>query len=184
MRLDWRGTPWLGAMMVLLVLLAGVSWGEEGSESRQTSADEQLACRETSPRPVQPGQEATGGDEREGTPRPGAAGPAPPGTAGMRVFLDPQTGRVIAPDQLPPEALSALEQAMLRRDTGGLIQRSLPSGAVVVDLQGRFHNFAVATIEPEGGVSTTRCLTSGEAARSLLEAGAKRSPREQASHEE
>ncbi len=102
----------------------------------------------------------------------------------MRVFLDPQSGRVIAPDQLPPEALSALEQAMLRRDTGGLIQRNLPSGAVVVDLQGRFHNFAAATIGPEGGLSTTRCVTSAEAAQSLLDAGAKRGPGKRASHDE
>ena len=171
--------------MVVLVLLPGLSWGEEGSESRQTSSEEGLACRETPRRQDESRQEeGARSDERADTPAPSAAGQVPPGTAGMRVFLDPQTGRVIAPDQLPPEALSALEQAMLRRDAKGLTQRTLPNGAVLVDLQERFHNFAVATIGPGGGVSTNRCVTSAETAQSLLDAGAKRVPGKQASHDE
>jgi hypothetical protein len=87
----------------------------------------------------------------------------------MRVFLDPQTGQRVSPDQLPPQALSALEQAMMRRDDSGLTQHTLPNGAVVVDLEGRFHSVAVARIDPEGGVATTHCVTDSEAKRSLLE---------------
>jgi hypothetical protein len=87
----------------------------------------------------------------------------------MRVFLDPDTGRVVGPDQLPPQALSALEQALMRRDGEGLVQQTLPNGAVVVHLQGRFHNFAVATIDPDEGASASQCVTSEAAAQSLLD---------------
>jgi hypothetical protein len=95
---------------------------------------------------------------------------AAPGVAGMRVFLDPQTGRRVGPRPLPPQALAALERAMLRRDGAGLVQQILPNGAVFVRLHGRFHNMAVARIDPEGGRSTTRCLTSSETAQSPLPA--------------
>jgi hypothetical protein len=95
---------------------------------------------------------------------------AAPAVAGMRVFLDPQTGRRVGPRPLPPQALAALERAMLRRDGAGLVQQILPNGAVLVRLQGRFHNMAVARIDPEGGRSTTRCVTSFETAQPLLAA--------------
>jgi hypothetical protein len=145
-----------------MALLPGVSRAEEATEPQPIGVEQRLGCSESR------GQEKVAPEtaltEQQARARE-AAEPMPPGGAGMRVFLDPQTGRLVDRDQLPPEALSALEQAMLRRDTAGLIQRTLPGGAVVVDLQNRFHHFAVASIDRNGGVSSTRCVTSAEAAR-------------------
>jgi len=159
-----------GITLVLCWLHAGAAPADE-AEAARPAAEAPLMCLAPSDGPSWPASVQS----LEVTPSGARPDDAPPrGAAGMRVFLDPQTGRLIAPPQLPPQALGALEKAMLRRDDRGLAQQILPSGAILVHLQGRFHNLAVARIEPEGDVSTTHCVTSSEAARSLLAAEAGR----------
>ena len=159
-----------GITLALLWLHAGTARADE-AEAARPAAEAPLMCLAPSNGPSWPASFQS----------PEVTPPGPPpddvptqGAAGMRVFLDPQTGRLIVPPQLPPQALGALEQAMLRRDDSGLAQQILPNGAILVHLQGRFHNVAVARIEPEGDVSTTHCVTSSEKARSLLAAEAER----------
>jgi len=152
MRIEWRGATWRLATLALLLLPAGVSRAGDTHGSPGAPSGAEQICSEA----AQP----TGGN---------AAFQAFPGSAGMRIFLDPETGRLIGPDQLPPQALSALEMAMLRRDTRGLTQRTLANGAVVVDLQGRFQSFAIATLQPRGDVSTSRCVAAAVSAEALLE---------------
>jgi hypothetical protein len=159
-----------GITLALFWLHAGAAPADE-AQAAGPAAEAPLMCLAPSDRPSWPASVQS----LEVTPsgaRPDDA--PPPAAAGMRAFLDPQTGRLIAPRPLPPQALAALEQARLRRDDSGLAQQILPNGAILVHLQGRFHNLAVARIEPEGDVSTPRCVTSSETARSLLAAEAER----------
>lgn len=160
MRLGGRGVRGLGAAAPLLLLVAGAAWGEQGPGSRPGAAE--ALCRETSTAPAEERDEPAAS-------APTAAARSLPGAAGMRVYVDPESGQLIGPDRLPPQALSPLEQAMLRRDAEGLTEQSLPNGAVVVDLGGRFRNLAVATVDAEGRARTTHCVTSAEAAPSRLE---------------
>ena len=159
-----------GITLALCWLHAGAAPADEAEAARPT-AEAPLMCLAPTDGPSWPAsvpslEVAPSGARPDDAP--------PPGAAGMRVFLDPQTGRLVAPRQLPPQALAAREQAMLRRDDSGLAQQVLSNGAILVHLQGRFHNLAVARIEPGGDVSTPRCVTSSETARSLVAAEAER----------
>lgn len=175
-----RAIRFAGIALALSGLHAGVA-SADGAQAARAAAEAPLMCRAPTAGPSWPAPVQS----LEVTPVVAPADAAsPPGAAGMRVFLDPQTGRLIAPHQLPPQALAALEQAMLRRDDSGLTQQILTNGAVIVHLQGRFHNLAVARIEPEGEVSTTRCLSSSEAARSLLAAEAEQPSPPRASYDD
>jgi hypothetical protein len=77
------------------------------------------------------------------------AGKTAAGAAGIRVHLDPETGRVIerASDpraELPPRGLGD----RLNTYGGDLLQEALPDGGFKVDLRGRFRSAVVATIDP------------------------------------
>ena len=83
---------------------------------------------------------------------------AAPGTAGMRIQLDPETG---APGLAgaPVQSLSATpeEAAALSHSSEGLRQVVLPDGSVMMDLQGRFEETVVMEIGPDGKLRT-RCV--------------------------
>lgn len=163
-----RAIRFAGVALAVSGLHAGVA-SADGAQAARLAAEAPLSCRVPTAGPSWPAPVQSLEVTPLGVPADAAS---PPGAAGMRVFLDPQTGRLIAPDQLPRQALAALEQAMLRRDDSGLTQQILPNGAVFVHLRGRFHNLAVVRNEPAEDVSTTRCVTSSQAARSLLAAEA------------
>ncbi len=81
--------------------------------------------------------------------------PAPPGFAGMRVERDPETGgwRVPVASSEPgtiPGAQSLLTAEQLNRSAEGLSVVLLPDGSRMVDLQGRFKEYFVATRQPGG----------------------------------
>lgn len=80
--------------------------------------------------------------------------PAEIAGAAQRVYLDPQTGRLLR--QPPPDApaliLSPEELNMLSTSHEGLVERSLPDGGYVLDLQGRFRHVAVATVAEDGTI--------------------------------
>lgn len=95
----------------------------------------------------------------------------PTATQGMRVYRDPQTGRLGPPPPgVQPPGLSAAELRMLNRSDQGLVQRVLPHGGVAVDLQGRYQNMAVATVDEDGRAAVNCQLTPAQA-RAALQAG-------------
>jgi hypothetical protein len=90
---------------------------------------------------------------------------------GMRVYRDPQTGRLgPPPPDLAPIGLTTAEQRMLSRSDQGLRPRTLPGGGVAVDLQGRYRNMAVATVGADGQAAVNCELTPAQAT-SALQAG-------------
>jgi hypothetical protein len=89
----------------------------------------------------------------------------------MRVYRDPKTGELGAPPAgIQPPGLSAAEQQMLNRSDRGLQARTLPNGAVVVDLQGRFRSMAVATVR-DGNKPVVQCEVTPAEAEAALQSG-------------
>jgi len=92
-------------------------------------------------------------------------------TAG-RVFLNPKTGELGGiPPGVEPHGLSPAMQEKLSRSDRGLQVRFLSTGAKVVDLQGRFQNMSVGTLDNAGNVHigcshskdvVERSITTGE----------------------
>ena len=72
----------------------------------------------------------------------------------QRVYLDPNTGQLLSkpPPGVPVLALSSAELNMLSMSDAGLVESALPSGAYLVDLQGRFRHVAVATLADDGKI--------------------------------
>lgn len=82
------------------------------------------------------------------------SGTESPGTAGMRAYLDPETGELVV-GVLPASEieLDADTQNALRRDTEGLKIVQHADGSVSMDLDGRFQNVSVARIDENGVVT-------------------------------
>ncbi|MFH1754902.1 MAG: hypothetical protein ABIA59_04290 [Candidatus Latescibacterota bacterium] len=81
-----------------------------------------------------------------------------PGTAGMRVYIDPATGEFL---QEPPQPVISDAGKDINdpfsTSTEGLKQVPAPvGGGVMVDLQGRFRQIVSAAVDDSGAV-TTRC---------------------------
>jgi len=72
----------------------------------------------------------------------------------QRVYLDPQTGRLLRGPppgvQIPP--LSPAEINMLSTSGEALKESSLQRGGVMLDLRGRFRSTAVATVADDGSI--------------------------------
>ena len=97
---------------------------------------------------------------------------APVAAQGIRVYRDPQTGRLGPPPVgVVPHGLTIAEQRMLSRSDQGLQPRTLPGGAVAVDLQGRYRNMAVATVGANEKAAVN-CMLTPEQATAALQAGA------------
>jgi len=83
-------------------------------------------------------------------------------TAGMRVYLDPETGEVTG---TPPASavieLDAEMQYTLRHDDEGLVMVKHANGATSLDLQGRYGDVSVVRIDENG--KATYCNDSEEA---------------------
>ena len=80
------------------------------------------------------------------------AASTPEGSAGMRVYRDPKTGRFEVPpadasaaEALPPSPASSTSHE-------GLVETPspVPGGGILIDLQGRFRSSLKATIDPNG----------------------------------
>jgi hypothetical protein len=79
------------------------------------------------------------------------SGTEAPGTAGMRAYLDPETGELamgVAP--ATEMELDADTQNALRRDTEGLEVVRHADGSESIDLQGRFQSISVVRIDENG----------------------------------
>jgi hypothetical protein len=80
---------------------------------------------------------------------------APAGAAGLTVYKDPETGRLMP---VPPQELRELLSEEIRNAMSmsheGLVETAAPGGGVMIDLQGRFQNVMWAQIGPDGKLST------------------------------
>jgi hypothetical protein len=88
------------------------------------------------------------------TPSSENATPVAIANSAQRVYLDPQTGRLLSepPPGAPAMALSAEELNMLSTSDAGLVETPIPDGGFMVDLQGRFRHAAVATVADDGSI--------------------------------
>lgn len=77
----------------------------------------------------------------------------PSGQAGLRVYIDPETGEIL--DEIPPEARERIERQARERyplnySHEGLESVTLPDGSVRLDLQGRFRSFQAVRRNDDG----------------------------------
>jgi hypothetical protein len=91
-----------------------------------------------------------------------------PGTAGMVVALDPETGTVGMPTAEQMKAFDDQMKASLNQSDVGLEFVNRPDGSTIVDLQGRYQSMSIAKIGPDGRPQTT-CVDTHEAARAALD---------------
>jgi hypothetical protein len=72
--------------------------------------------------------------------------------AGMVVGIDPETGKLGMPT--PEQRQRLLEQDQARAASShsaeGLVEEHRPDGTVLIDLQGRFQEFATVRVGPDG----------------------------------
>lgn len=90
--------------------------------------------------------------------------------AGQRVGVDAQTGRLRSVTAEEARALVDSLIGSLNQSDAGLAPSVLPSGARIVNLDGRFEAAALAKMGPEGTVVTECVTTKEEAERFLTEA--------------
>jgi hypothetical protein len=111
------------------------------------------ACSVVAMRPAFPG-EATGSGTSVA--QPPAEKPVPEGAAGMKIYIDPQTGAIRpdpAPGTAPLELTPQLRDAFSTSHQGlSEVQSSVPGGGFKLDLQGRFQSPLVVTIDADGKV--------------------------------
>lgn len=85
-----------------------------------------------------------------------------PYTAGMRIYLDPETGDVTS----TPPANTVLQldpdmENLLRHDSEGLTQTTRPDGTVFLDTAGRYGDVVVLRVDENGKM--TFCQNNEEA---------------------
>lgn len=81
-------------------------------------------------------------------------------SAAYRVYIDPQTREFVAPPVfVEPDHVTYNAQDPLNYSSEGLVEQPSPieGGGIMVDLQGRFRNTSVATINADGTVAAP-CL--------------------------
>lgn len=81
---------------------------------------------------------------------------SPEGAAGMRVYINPNTGEILQPPAGAPaaETPESLEKAF-STSSEGLVETPspVPGGGVILDLQGRFRSPLIATPGADGKIS-------------------------------
>jgi hypothetical protein len=97
---------------------------------------------------------------------PPAEAAAPAHAEAIRVFIDPQTGRLRPPTPEEARQMGELMRQMTSRSTEGLEQVRHPDGSVSVDLQGRFRHVAIGA-RTAGGPLVFDCVTDAEQAARL-----------------
>ena len=87
--------------------------------------------------------------------------------AGMVMGIDPETGALGMPSPEQMLELTAQERTGLLRTGEGLSEVRLPSGAVMVDLQGQFMEYSVIQLDATGR-PTFSCVSGEDLLRRLL----------------
>jgi hypothetical protein len=84
-----------------------------------------------------------------------------PGRAGVRVYLDPDTGELVNRRFVEEEGEAIRPGPGHWLNTYGedLLQERIPQGGYMVDLRGRFQSAVVATIDPETDEVEIDCIT-------------------------
>ena len=88
--------------------------------------------------------------------------PLAPGSAGMIVTIDPETGRLAAPTPAVLAQLFGTRDLTLNHSTEGLVERRMPDGSYMLDLQGRFREYYLVRIDADGGLHPS-CLNESDA---------------------
>jgi hypothetical protein len=88
-------------------------------------------------------------------------------TATREITRDDQTGALRLPTAQETETLVDRLVALTNHSSDGLQVRSLPNGAAVINLEGRFAPVMLARPNPDG-TSEVRCVTSFEEAADFL----------------
>ena len=145
----------IAASMVFVVVT-------EGGLRAQLSSDGAQAGDE---RHAREGGEAQGAGAARGGPAVSRS------VAGLKVFVDRATGRLRPPTPAEARRLAEGLREMLSQSEEGLEIVRHPNGMLSVDLQGRFQNAAVATMEADGGVVLHCAHDAGSAATLLSGAG-------------
>lgn len=103
-----------------------------------------------------------------------AAAPADPalspGTAAMRIAIDPDTGELVPAQAVRNKAVDSDLATMLSKSSEGLVEVHHPDGHVSVDLQGRFMSASLARINADGELEST-CVESAAQAEHFLGGG-------------
>jgi hypothetical protein len=99
-------------------------------------------------------QSASPGQTQTGSNAGASQSPAavPQGASGMIIYVDPQTGAILhepAPGTVPLQLTPELQNA-LSTSHEGLVETPAAGGGVKLDLQGRFQNPLVGTIDASG----------------------------------
>jgi len=184
---------WGGASVALLALLAGTIANEPNpptpevapgpaaataAESRPVEVVVPALIAVAQARAIPPASEPAGSALDRAAIRPTVAtatATVAPGTAtaGMVVAIDPETGQLgmPTPEQMAEllDAQAAAEIEGLNHSSDGLVQIQHPDGHVTLRTGGRFMEFAIARIGPDGRV-TYDCVSSHEALKHALEA--------------
>ena len=103
---------------------------------------------------------AADSDIREAGDRSNAVAPETNQAVGMRAYIDPETRKFVPPPVfVEPDQSSYNVQDQMNYSSEGLVEKpsEVEGGGIMVDLQGRFRNTSVATINPDGTVSAP-CL--------------------------
>jgi hypothetical protein len=96
------------------------------------------------------------------------------GSAGQQVAIDSKTGKFRAPT---PEELAILTAPMANNQSSeGLVVKSGPNGLKLIDLDGRFENFSLAKISPDGKI-VTGCATTAKEAKDFLTSDPNKKPK-------
>ena len=95
-----------------------------------------------------------------------------PGSAGMLIGIDPETGELGMPTPEQLKELSDLQQYQVDHSDAGLVEVHHADGSVSIDLQGRFQEYATVRIGPDGKM-TFQCVDGAESAERSLQSPAR-----------
>lgn len=93
---------------------------------------------------------ATTADAKTTRPHARQLRPSKPAAAGVVVGVDPETGLLGMPTRAQAASLLGLPGLSLNHSTDGLVVQHLPDGSLMLDLQGRFREYYIVHVDPQG----------------------------------
>jgi hypothetical protein len=147
-----KGTATIRSLLLLLVLAVAATFARgAGHRADVVAMPRPTRAIAAMPAPTSAQHVAKAVAVRSRTARtvtsPAATPVLAPAEAGMRIYLDPETGTVG-----PPPAGAAVPDGInpLNDTDAGLVQVRLPDGSYMVDLEGRFEEYYVVQTTPTG----------------------------------